>query len=95
MEPKLFSDPKIFWAQNLFWGRNFYGSKFWQDLKNSKQHFFFLEFIFVFGQKFFEQIFFEGSQGLTKLEFDTEDQVLLFNFFIIRTQHQIPLAMIG
>ena len=30
----------MFWAQNLFWSRNFYGPKFWQDLKNSKQHFF-------------------------------------------------------
>ena len=40
LSQRFFQTQKMFWAQNLFWSRNFYGPKFWQDLKNSKQHFF-------------------------------------------------------
>ena len=46
---------------------------------------FFLELLFVFGPKISEQKIFlkckfvlDWNQGLTKLEFDTEDQVLFY-----------------
>ena len=49
----------MFWAQNLFWSQNFYGPKFWQDLKNSKQHFFPIALNFL-DPKFFEAKIFLG-----------------------------------
>ena len=56
----------------MFWTQNFLKQKF------------FSEFLFVFGPKLSEQEIFlkckfvlDWNQGHTKLEFDTEDQVLM------------------
>ena len=76
----------------MFWSQNFYGPKFWQDLKNSKQNFFidlnfldpkFFEAKIFWSKNFWTKTYFwsanlDWNQGLTKLEFDTEDQVLFY-----------------
>ena len=85
MDPN-FGKPKKFYTKNLF-----------IDLNILKQKFF-LELVFVFGIKISEQKIFlkckfvlDWHQGLTKLEFDTEDQVLSILFSFCQAQPQPQL----